>query len=83
MGDVQHFLASAHGPRSALLTLPLRHANFKPVGALSQYDKGLNREHGEAYPKGTKTVAAPATVSGEGGSQNHWETGKGDPLGQK
>lgn len=25
----------------------------------------LKREHGEAYPTGTKTVAAPATVSGE------------------
>lgn len=25
----------------------------------------LKREHGEAYPKGTETVAAPATVSGE------------------
>ena len=26
---------------------------------------GMKREHGEAYPKGTETVAAPATVSGE------------------
>jgi hypothetical protein len=25
----------------------------------------MKREHGEAYPKGTETVAAPATVSGE------------------
>jgi hypothetical protein len=26
---------------------------------------GIKREHGEAYPKGTETVAAPATVSGK------------------
>lgn len=25
----------------------------------------MKREHGEAYPKGTETVAAPATVNGE------------------
>jgi iron complex transport system ATP-binding protein len=25
----------------------------------------MKREHGEAYPIGTETVAAPATVSGE------------------
>ena len=31
----------------------------KPDGA------GIKREHGAAYPSGTKTVAAPATVSGE------------------
>jgi hypothetical protein len=26
--------------------------------------EGINREHGAEDPKGTKTVAAPATVSG-------------------
>ena len=25
----------------------------------------MKREHGEGYPSGTETVAAPATVSGE------------------
>ena len=29
------------------------------------YGAGIKREHGEAYPSGTDTVAAPATVSGE------------------
>jgi hypothetical protein len=27
--------------------------------------RDVKREHGAAYPSGTKTVAAPATVSGE------------------
>lgn len=43
-----------------------------PVGAPSLCDKGLNREHGEAYPKGTETVAAPATVSEELFLKYHW-----------
>jgi len=29
------------------------------------FPRDVKREHGAAYPSGTKTVAAPATVSGE------------------
>jgi len=31
----------------------------------------VKREHGAAYPTGTKTVAAPATVSGERSVTSH------------
>ena len=43
----------------------------------SQTEGGPNREHGEDDPIGAESVAAPATVSGEGfGDHGHWETGK-------
>ena len=36
----------------------------------------MKREYGEVYPSGTKTVAAPATVSGCCVHKSHWVTGK-------
>ncbi|AUW43260.1 hypothetical protein CUJ84_Chr002912 [Rhizobium leguminosarum] len=42
--------------------------------------KGINREHGEDYPVGTETVAAPATVSGLSiisGMASDWPSLKG------
>ena len=35
------------------------------VGSQARKAFGMKREHGAAYPSGAKTVAAPATVSGE------------------
>ncbi len=44
---------------------PLCHSFAHEWCPNSESEKGHNREHGETYPIGIKTVAAPATVSGE------------------
>src|SRR3546814_19150643 len=38
----------------------------------SRTTRRMKWEHGEAYPIGTETVAAPATVSGERHPTSHW-----------
>src|SRR3546814_12899795 len=38
----------------------------------SRTTRRMKWEHGEAYPIGTETVAAPATVSGERHPASHW-----------
>ncbi len=52
--------------------ISFRPFHFRFVSTTNQHDgfsgqtmPEMKREHGEAYPKGTETVAAPATVSGE------------------
>lgn len=47
-----HRLTATMPGRNRVTTVP------RPIA------KGINREHGEDDPKGTETVAAPATVSG-------------------
>lgn len=50
---------------SSLLRDGAGSATFDAMVAGGLSTAGIKREHGEAYPAGTETVAAPATVSGK------------------
>lgn len=49
---------------ASLLDRRLRSTLTGTDGSPTREVEGINREHGADDPKGTKTVAAPATVSG-------------------